>query len=165
LTVSLLGLCVTGLIVYVALNKLTRNLQEIATKRKILLESTGEGIYAVDLRGHCTFINHIGADMLGYEIHELIGKEIHSSIHHSHSSGATYPLSECKLCTTFASDKIRDHNEVFWRKNRTSFAARYLSSPMSKNGVVEGAVVAFNNITMHKHAEADIHDAVQKAIG
>jgi PAS domain S-box-containing protein len=163
--VSLIGLCITGLIVYVALNNLTRNIQEIASKGRILLESTGEGIYSVDLQGRCNFINHIGAEMLGYEPQELIGKEIHSTIHHSHPGGETYPLIACKLCTTFAKDKIHNRSEVFWRKNRTSFAARYLSSPMSKNGVAEGAVVAFNDITMHKRAEADLHQAVQKAIG
>ncbi len=165
LLASFLGLCITGLIVYVALNNLTRDIQEIATRRKILLESTGEGIYAIDLQGRCTFINHIGAEMLGYEPQELIGKEIHSTIHHSHPGGATYPLTNCKLCTTFATEKIRDRNEVFWRKDKTSFAARYLSSPMSKNGIAEGAVVAFNDITMHKRAETDIHNAVQRAIG
>jgi methyl-accepting chemotaxis protein len=35
--VSLLGLGITGVIVYVALNNLTRDIQEIATRRKILL--------------------------------------------------------------------------------------------------------------------------------
>jgi formate hydrogenlyase transcriptional activator len=109
-------------------------------------------------------VNHIGAQMLGYEPQELVGKEIHSTIHHSHSNGEKYSLKECKLCTAFATDKIHNQNEVFWRKDRTSFAARYLSSPMSKNGVDEGAVVAFNDITLHEQTEGEIHRAVQRAI-
>ncbi len=32
----------------------------------LLLESTGEGIFGIDLDGRCTFINRAGAEMLGY---------------------------------------------------------------------------------------------------
>ena len=33
----------------------------------LLLESTGEGIFGIDLAGHCMFLNRAGARMLGWE--------------------------------------------------------------------------------------------------
>ena len=33
----------------------------------LLLDSTGEGIFCIDLDGHCVFINRAGASMLGWD--------------------------------------------------------------------------------------------------
>ena len=37
----------------------------------LLLESTGEGIFGIDMDGHCMFINRAGARMLGFEPGEV----------------------------------------------------------------------------------------------
>ena len=41
----------------------------------LLLASTGEGIYGVDLDGLCVFINPAGARLIGYEPDEVRGLE------------------------------------------------------------------------------------------
>lgn len=156
LLVTLLGMIVIGFVVYAALHALTHELQQVAAGRKLLLESTGEGIYGVDTEGHCTFINHTGAEMLGYSAGELVGREIHSTIHHSHPGGARYALPECKLCKAFPAEKIRRHDEVFWRKDGRAIPVRYLSSPIVLEGTIRGAVVAFNDITERKRVEDEI---------
>ena len=38
-----------------------------------LLDSAGEGIWGVDLEGHCTFVNRAALRMLGFEAAELVG--------------------------------------------------------------------------------------------
>lgn len=46
-----------------------KHLSHHAARRRqleMLLESAGEGIYGIDLRGRCIFINGAGAAMLGY---------------------------------------------------------------------------------------------------
>jgi PAS domain S-box-containing protein len=53
----------------------------------LLLESTGEGIFGIDMDGRCTFINRAGAAMLGYEPHEVLGANMHELAHHSHPGG------------------------------------------------------------------------------
>ena len=50
---------------------------------ELILESTGEGIYGIDLRGRCIFINEAGAAMLGYTPDEVLGRSMHYLIHHS----------------------------------------------------------------------------------
>lgn len=164
LLVTSLALAIIGFIVYVALHNLSHELQAMALERKLLLESTGEGIYGIDLEGRCTFINQIGATMLGYPSDELVGKPVHSTIHHSHEKGDPYLLSECKLCSAYSKEKIGKNDDTFWRKDGTSFQTRYLSAPLIKNGVVQGAAVTFSNVTAHKHAQEEIHEALMRAI-
>ena len=36
----------------------------------LLLESTGEGVFGIDLAGNCVFINRAGAQMLGFAAEE-----------------------------------------------------------------------------------------------
>ncbi|TLY26112.1 MAG: PAS domain S-box protein, partial [Nitrospirae bacterium] len=49
---------------------------------RLLLESTGEGVYGIDLQGRCTFINKAAATTLGYRPEELYGKLMHQVHHH-----------------------------------------------------------------------------------
>ncbi len=163
--VTLLGMVVIGFMVYAALHALTYELQQMAAGRKLLLESTGEGIYGVDTEGRCTFINHTGAQMLGYLPGELTCREIHSTVHHSHPDGVRYVLSECKLCKAFSSEQIRRRDEVFWHKNGQAIPVRYSSSPIVVEGTVRGAVVVFNNITERKLRTMDDIPVPKKTSG
>jgi PAS domain S-box-containing protein len=54
----------------------------------LLLESTGEGIFGIDLAGCCVFINRAGAQMLGWEPAEMLGHNMHTLTHHSHADGS-----------------------------------------------------------------------------
>jgi len=60
-----------------------------------VLDSAGEGIYGVDCRGILTFINHSGAQILGYTTDELIGKPSHAIWHHHRLNGEFYPQEQC----------------------------------------------------------------------
>lgn len=159
LIVAVFGIFFIGIIVYGALRHLTSHLQEIAQKSKMLLESTGEGIYGVDIRGRCTFMNHTAAELFDDSVDSFLGKEIRPTI----PSGMDLdPLADNKLYSTFATENIRRSDEVFWRKDGTSFPVRYHSSPMNQNGVSQGAVVVFNDITIRKQAEAQIQETLRK---
>jgi len=46
---------------------------------ELLLNSTGEGIYGVDLQGNCTFANPECVRLLGFDTtDELLGRNVHS---------------------------------------------------------------------------------------
>jgi len=65
---------------------------------RLLLDSTGEGIYGIDLDGNCTFANRSCLRMLGYpDQAALLGKNMHALIHHTRADGRPYPVDECKL--------------------------------------------------------------------
>lgn len=60
------------------------NLSQSEARFRLLLESTGEGIYGVDTGGRCTFCNPAAARMLGYRTPEALqGRNMHETVHHS----------------------------------------------------------------------------------
>ena len=52
-----------------------------------LLESTGEGIFGIDMQGLCTFINRAGAEQLGWLPAEVLGQNMHELTHHTQGDG------------------------------------------------------------------------------
>lgn len=126
----------------------------------LLLESTGEGIFGIDLDGHCMFINRAGARLLGYEPGEVLGRNMHELTHHSHADGSPYPDADCPIFDAFRSGlSCRIDSEVFWRGDGSSFPVEYSSHPILDDGQVRGAVITFVDITERKRAA----DALQQA--
>ena len=80
-----------------------------------LLESTNEGLYGVDLEGRCTFLNRAGAKMLGFTRYEVLGRNMHRLVHHSHEDGSHYPEQECPIAECMRTrEAVRVENEVLW---------------------------------------------------
>lgn len=114
----------------------------------LLLASTGEGIYGVDLNGLCVFINPAGANLIGYEPDEVHGRNMHELTHHSRTNGLSYPEEECPIFNAFRRGlPCRIDSEVFWRRDGTAFPVEYSSHPIIEAGQVLGAVVTFVDIT------------------
>jgi PAS domain S-box-containing protein len=132
-----------------------RAVRESEDKLGLLLASTAEGIYGTDLNGRCTFCNPACLTLLGYEhMEELLGKNMHAMIHHSHADGTPYPEEACRIrqaCSTGEGIHIAD--EPLWKRDGTSIPAEYWSYPQRREGKVVGAVVAFIDITDRKQAE------------
>ena len=42
-----------------------------------LLESAGAGIFGIDMHGLCTFINRAGAELLGWQTDQVLGRNMH----------------------------------------------------------------------------------------
>ncbi len=135
----------------------------LGRRNELILNSAGEGIYGLDQGGRTTFVNPAAATMTGFEVDELIGKHQHEAIHHSHSDGTPYPKEECPIYTVLTDGKIRHvDNEVFWRKDGTSFPVDYTSTPIWEDGEVIGVVVTFTDITERKEAEERYRTVVEE---
>lgn len=56
--------------------------------------------------------------MLGYEVAELVGQDLHALAHHSHPDGSAYPAEECLMRRAATSGHAtRVDSEVFWRRD------------------------------------------------
>lgn len=128
--------------------------QRLVNDRLLLLESTGEGIYGLDLQGRCTFMNRAAASMLGYRPEDLFGQCMHESIHHSRPDGSRYPIEECRIYQSFHSGQgCQVDDEVLWRQDGTAFPVQYSAFPMMEHDMIVGAVVTFTDITERKRSE------------
>jgi len=127
---------------------------EIFERNKLILESTNEGIYGLDINGCVTFVNSAACGILGYREQEIVNADIHSLIHHSYSDGSPYPKEEwpiTKVMLTAQSQRVL--NEVFWHKGGQSIPVAYTCAPLRQGGEFVGAVVTFIDLTELQHAE------------
>lgn len=124
---------------------------------EMLLESAGEGIYGIDLRGRCIFINGAGAAMLGYTPDEVVGRNMHYLIHHSHADRSLMPVHDCRIFKAFRDGRgERVDDEVLWRRDGSCFDAQYASHPIRNDQEVVGAVVTFSDISARKRIEREL---------
>ena len=129
---------------------------QLLRQNDLLLNSAGEGIFGIDDQGNCIFVNPAGLKMIGWEADELIGKPQHSILHHTKSDGSPYPPEECPVHAAFKDGSVHHvTDEVFWRKDGTSFPVEYTSNPIREDGQLIGAVVVFRDITEAKRAESE----------
>lgn len=129
----------------------------------LLLESTGDGIFGIDMAGRCTFANRAAAELLGYHPQALLGRNMHALIHHSREDGSPYPEADCPIFNAFRQGlACRIDSEVLWRADGSSFWAEYSSHPVVEAGQVQGAVVTVKDITERKRAESMVLRAKQQ---
>jgi PAS domain S-box-containing protein len=135
------------------LNEKARRESEVQVR--LLLDSTAEAIYGINLDGNCTFCNGSTLRILGYKSSaDLLGKNMHDLIHHSHADGKPYPVKICPINLVFKAGKgSHVEDEALWRKDGTSFPAEYWSYPIQQEGECIGAVVTFVDITDRKRVE------------
>jgi PAS domain S-box-containing protein len=132
-------------------------LQSLHHQLELILNSSMDGIFGLDLQGQHTFVNAAGARMLGYGVNEVIGRHSHKLLHHSKPDGSPYPEEECPVHSVLAGGQpYHSAADVFWRKDGSSFPVEYVSGPIVENGKVAGAVVSFRDITERKRAEEEV---------
>jgi two-component system CheB/CheR fusion protein len=149
------------------ITQLVRARQEIAEREeriRLLLDSTAEAIYGIDLSGVCIFCNSSCARLLGYDSPAaLIGKQMHPLIHHTRIDGTPYAPEHSPI---FQAMRHREgahvDNEVIWRADGTPFPAEYWSHPILRNNEVIGAVVTFLDVTERRRAEEEIQEGVRR---
>jgi len=140
--------------------------RESEDKLRLLLDSTAEAIYGIDLEHRCTFCNPACLRALGYErIDELLGKNMHDLIHHIRPDGTLFPVDECRVHqVTRTGEGVHADDEILWKANGTSFPAESWSHPQRRGQEIVGAVVAFIDITQRKQAEAALASVSRRLI-
>jgi len=137
--------------------------QDIERENQLLLHAVGEGIYGVNADGKTTFINPVGEKLLGWKANELVGKDIHSLIHHTKQSGEHFASHDCPIYAAFNDGEIHHvADDVFWHKNGKPIHVEYTSTPVEDNGQLVGAVVVFRDISQRRINEENLHKALHE---
>jgi diguanylate cyclase (GGDEF)-like protein/PAS domain S-box-containing protein len=139
----------------------SRKLENETRFRHGLLDALGEGVYGVDYRGRCVFINPAALKMLGYSENEVIGSDQHALFHHHRPDGTTYPGHDCPVYRSLTDDETRSGEEWYWRKDGSGFPVALTVSPNLVDGGSKGAVVVFHDITERKLNDERIRHMAQ----
>jgi PAS domain S-box-containing protein len=168
LQLLMLMLSLTGLVLGALISERDAGEQKLSREEgrmRLLLESTGEAIYGVDIQGECTFCNLAMLRLLRYTSRDgVLGRNIHDVIHHTRRDGSPYPRDECVLQKEFrAGRKFHETDELLWRSDGTSFDAEIWCYPLLQQGQMLGAVVTFVDITERKNAQEVLRQAKEDA--
>jgi PAS domain S-box-containing protein len=141
--------------------RVERFFRDIERENQLILRAAGEGIYGVNADGKTTFVNPAAERMLGWKADDLVGKDMHSIVHHTHADGSHYPAIHCPIYAAFRDGAVHQvDTEVFWRKDGASFFVEYTSTPIRDRGSVVGAVIVFRDITQRREADERLRAAL-----
>ena len=115
----------------------TEELGKLQRRSALILNSAGEGICGLDLAGRITFANPAAARILGLAVGELAG----------------LPENEVFAGFRASAAGVQPAEIVATRRDRSTFVAEFVRSPLTENGRTIGEVVLFKDITARKQAE------------
>lgn len=135
--------------------ELQRSKRHLEQRHELILNSVADGISGVDLEGNSTFVNRAMSEITGWSEQELIGRNQHQMLHHSHSDGSPHSSQDCPVYRTFRDNTPRYiSDDLFWKKDGSSFPVEYSSTPIrDAKGRALGSVVVFRDISARKSAE------------
>ncbi|MDQ7075719.1 MAG: PhnD/SsuA/transferrin family substrate-binding protein [Gammaproteobacteria bacterium] len=133
-------------------------------QHELILDSVSDGIYGVDLEGNSTFLNRAMERITGWNAEDLIGKNQHQILHHTHADGSHFPDDECPVYQTYKDNQPRFiADDTFWKKDGSCFSVEYSSTPLKdEQGKTVGSVVVFRDISLRKGVEAELRQHQQE---
>ncbi len=137
---------------------LERVLRETEEKYKQIVETAGEGIWVLDNKAITVSVNTRMADMLGYSVEELIGKNAYDFVYGE-------DFEKGKQIAEKAIKNIREKVEFRYRKKDGSPLWAIVSAEQlfDSNGKHKGSFAMFTDITERKRAEDELIEAKMQA--
>lgn len=136
-----------------ALRQSEERLRKLAEYQSAVMNNMAEGLYAVDENGLLTSINPAGETILGWTKNELMGKKMHDVTHYKHPDGSPFPSAECPALQVVQKGiALREHEDVFVRKDGNFVPVVFSASPLREEGRVTGVIVSFRDDTVQRHA-------------
>jgi len=124
------------------------------------MNSMVEGLYTLDAEGLVTYINPSAEAILGWTYTELLGKNIHDVVHHKYPDGTPFPATDCPVLEVLQQGtEIREHEDVFIRKDGSFFPVVLSCSPLKIGDAITGVVVCFRDDTKRRQAEESLRRA------
>ncbi|MBF0295264.1 MAG: PAS domain S-box protein [Magnetococcales bacterium] len=141
---TLFFLGVICLLVFGALLRLRENEQRL----REITSALAEGLYVTDNKGSVTVVNPAALTMLGLVEEDALGQEAHQVFGHAEADGECCSPDHCALYHALEQGVVVRQKETFFRRrDGVLLPVSMTVAPILRQGVVQGGVVAFHDMT------------------
>ncbi|MCY1076497.1 ATP-binding protein [Archangium sp. miwbw1] len=132
-----------------------RNLEKAERHLATVTHNATLGLFMMDARQHCVFMNPAAEKLTGFTLAELQGKPLHEIIHHTRPDGTPYPMAECPLYRALPTRAQAQGEDVFVHKDGGFYPVAFTASPILENGDVTGTILELRNTTEDQRKQAE----------
>lgn len=124
---------------------------------KTITNTLGEGVVVIDQEGKITFVNPEAERLLLWEKEELLGQPMDQKIFCKPDDDCGEDLANGSYAAVLRTGQTcQAEDDLFYRKDGSSFSVAYVTSPIVEEDRVIGAVTAFRDITESKKSKETI---------
>jgi PAS domain S-box-containing protein len=135
-----------------AFDEMATALEALTRRTQLILEAVSEAIVGVDRDERVTFVNPLGATLLGLPAAHLVGRSLHNALREATATSA----GRCALCAALDDGVVQQSNDgILVRPDRAAVPVDFTCTPKRQAGRAGGAVVALKDISVRKRAEQD----------
>lgn len=143
-----------------------RRQEAVRARREVdaLLEATGDGVLGIDLDGRCISLNRAGEQLLGFTQGEILGRDVHTTLFHTHPDGGPWPREESPLIQAITEGRPMESEQgaLIWRRKQVPFPARWSLRPMIDGVDLRGAVLTFTDMTETLKRQGELERAIKQ---
>ncbi|MDA8743563.1 PAS domain S-box protein [Rubripirellula amarantea] len=142
--------------------KWEQSLQESNELVQTIGENSTEALIMMDASGYLIYCNQAWLDMCGYTREELESKPLHDLVHHHYADGRPFPISECPIDRALPQgSQIRFHEDLFFRKDGTSFDVLCSARPIYRDGQPHSTIIEVRDVSEQNAAKRELIESQQ----
>ncbi|MBF0175589.1 MAG: response regulator [Magnetococcales bacterium] len=141
--------------------------ETVAESRRFLqgiTDSMGDGVFALDRWGYCTFLNPEAERILGWTLAEMKGTTFHDAVHFQDGLGRPVTEEACPARQIMAAGLVfRSDEDIFTRRDGERFPVSMVAVPMWEEGRINGSVGVFRDITEQIRIQEALRKSMEQA--
>ena len=127
-----------------------------------ITSALGEGLLVTDREGRVTFMNPEAERLLGWNEAQMLGRDLHGTIHYREKDGSPSPARDCPLFRVSRhGGEYRTEDDIFFRHDGGAIPVAYVTRALLEQNEPSGSVTAFRDITTQQEMETELRLAAE----
>lgn len=137
------------------LKKAQLALKESEKRFRVVSDNATTGLFIMDAKQHCTFMNPAAEKITGYTFAEIkkAKKPLHEIIHCKKPDGLNYPMEQCPIDRALPEENQTQGEDAFIRPDGMFYPVAFTASPIPNDGKAVGTVIEVRDITKEKKVD------------
>ncbi|MEX1294578.1 MAG: PAS domain S-box protein [Candidatus Limnocylindrales bacterium] len=126
---------------------------EADTLARTISDNSSQSLLLLEREGRVRYANPAAVEMFGFAEADIGSAPLHDLVHHHHPDGRPYARKDCPIDRAItARTDLRDHGDVFYRKDGSAFPVVCTVSPVSGPGNSGKTVLEIRDVTASRAA-------------